>query len=140
MQLPIDVAQFNENIQGASGYEPVMDFDSGRQKMVGPEEDRKLAWAIKVVYEDESDPYGEQETIKVRFNANDDPKITFGPIMLGAVRAQTWQVATKGGQLKNGISFSCETFTQEPRPSTKRAATSAASAPPPPPAEAKASK
>lgn len=130
MQLPIDSDLFNTNTQGASGYEPVIDFETGRQKMVGPEGERRLAWAIKIVYEDETDPYGDSETLKVRYNSNEDPKITFGPIELGGVRAQTWEVATKGGQLKSGISFSCETFTQEGRPSSKRAASST----PPPPA------
>ena len=129
MQLPIDSDLFNHNTQGASGYEPVVDFETGRQKMVGPDDDRRLAWAIKIVYEDETDPYGESETLKVRYNSNEDPKVTFGPIELGGVRAQTWEVATKGGQLKSGISFSCETFTQDARPSSKRA-----SASPPPPA------
>ena len=134
MQIPIDNEQLNGNVQGASGYEPVMDFDTGKQKMVGPDGEKKLAWAIKIVYEDESDLYGDQETLKVRYNSNTDPLVVFGPIRLGGVRAQTWQVATKKGELKNGISFSCETFTQDPPPSAKRVP-----AEPPAPA-AKASK
>ena len=121
MQIPIDSELMSRNVKGASGYEPVMDFDSGKQKLVGSDDEKRLAWAIHIVYEDPTDAYGEPENLKFRFNSNSDPKIVFGPIELGGIKAQTWQVATKGGQLKNGISFSCDTFTQQPAPSTKRA-------------------
>ena len=121
MQIPIDGEQFNGNVNGATGYEPVIDFDTEKQKTVGKEGERKLSWAIKISYEDPDDLYGEEEVIKVRYNSNTDPQIVFGLIRLGGLKAQTWQVATKKGELKNGVSFSCETFTQEPAPSVKRA-------------------
>ncbi len=118
MRIPIDQERFNENVLGAIGYEPVADFDTGRQKMVG-KENPEPAWVIHVSYRDMTDVFGEPETVRIRF-VGPDPKVVFGPILLGGIECQDGQVATKGGQLKHWISYSCKTFTQAPAPSTTR--------------------
>jgi hypothetical protein len=128
--IPIDEAKFNANVEGGIKSEPVMDYDprdqsaSDRQKMVGPEGAKVPAWVIHVAYTDSLDPYGAPtETIKVRINSPSDPQVVFGPIMFGGVKCQEWEMNGK-----RGVAWSCESFTQEPKPSTQRAAAPAAEA------------
>ena len=123
MQIPIDSERFNANVLGAIRYEPVVDFQTGEQKATGQADKRQKAWVIYVSYLDADDPYsnGEPETVKVKFSSNTDPQIGYGPIQLGGVRCQDGTVAVKG-TMKHWISFSCESFTQEARPSSRRAA------------------
>lgn len=118
MRIPIDQERFNANVLGAIGYEAVSDFDTGRQKMVGKEEPQP-AWVIHVNYRDASDAFGEPETVRIRY-VGPDPKVFYGPIVLGGVECQDGQVATKGGVLKHWISYSCQSFTQAPPPSSRR--------------------
>ncbi len=132
MFIPVDEVKFNANVEGGIKSEPVMDFDpkdpsaSDRQKMVGPKEARVPAWVIHVAYTDSLDPFGAPtETLKVRINSHEDPGVSFGPIVLGAVRCQTWEMNGK-----NGVAWSCDTFTQEPKPSTQRAVPPAPAAAP----------
>ncbi len=119
--VPVDQAVFNANVEGAVKSEPVMDHDNPDvQKMVGPEDARVPAWVIHVAYSDALDPYGgDTETVKVRINSHKDPSVSFGPIVLGGVRCQEWVMVTPKGE-KRGLSWSCDSFTQEPKPSTTR--------------------
>lgn len=133
MFIPVDEAKFNANLEGGIKSEPVMDYDpkdpsaADRQKLVGPEGAKVPAWVIHVAYTDDLDPFGSPtETIKVRINSHSDPAVAFGPIVLGGIRCQEWEMNGK-----RGIAWSCESFTQEPRPSTQRTA-------PPEPAKATA--
>ena len=122
MFIPIDEAVFNANVEGGIKSEPVMDFDpkdpaaSERQKLVGKEGAKIPAWVIHVAYTDSLDPFGSPtETLKVRINSHMDPAVSFGPIMLGGVRCQEWEMNGK-----KGLAWACDTFTQEPKPSTQR--------------------
>lgn len=124
MFIPIDEAEFNANIEGAIKSLPVMDYDpkdpsaSDRQKMAGPAGKKLPAWVVEVMYSDPLDLFDAgSEKIEVRINSAEDPAVRFGPIMLGGVRCSTWEMNGKFG-----LTWSCATFTQEPKPSKGRAA------------------
>lgn len=123
MQIPIDTDRFNDNVLGAVRYEPENDFASGQQKM----KPGGRAWVIEVGYRDPDDAFGQSEVIKVKYTSPDDPKITFGEIRFGGVRCQSGKSNTKSGE-KLWISFSCDSFTQESRPSARRQAAEPAGA------------
>ena len=119
MQIPIDSERFNRNVLGAIRYEPVADFQTGEQKRT----QSGKSWVIYVNYLDADDPFGngEPETVKVKYSSDTDPQISYGPIEVGGVKCRDGTVAVKG-QMKHWISFSCESFTQEAKPSSRRAA------------------
>ena len=134
MYLPVNDDEFNDSILTALKVEPLMEFQEDEDAVPVQQRHRKTKlplWTVTASYEHEMD--FEPENFQVRVSADGDPGITAGPVRFGGLSFRTWNMNGK-----KGLSVSADSWTQEPKPSTKRA--TAPAKPPTPPDEASGSK
>ncbi|MGH1492077.1 MAG: hypothetical protein ACRBK7_22260 [Acidimicrobiales bacterium] len=118
MFLPVDPEEFNDSILTVLKYDGVMEFNDDEFAEPVQQLHRKSKlplWAVTVSYEHEAD--FEPENCQVRIASSADPGLTPGPVRFGGLAFRTWNMNGK-----KGLSISADTWTQEPNPSTKRAA------------------
>ncbi len=119
MFLPVSDSEFNDSILTVLKVEPLMEFQEDADKAPVQQLHRKSRlplWSVTASYEHEMD--FEPENFQVRIASGDDPGITPGPIRFGGLAFRTWNMNGK-----KGLSITADTWTQEPAPSAKRAAT-----------------
>ena len=130
MYLPVDPDEFNDSILTVLKCDPLMRYepeDEGAEPTQQLHRKTKLpVWTVTISYEHEQD--FEPENCQVRITADGDPGITPGPIRFGGLAFRTWNMNGK-----KGLSIGADTWTQEPRPSTRQARTTATPPTPPTP-------
>lgn len=133
MFLPIDADEFNDSILTVLKVEPkvkyIADAEEGAADVQEVQAKTKVPlWLVTASYEHAND--FEPENFQVRIAHEGEPGIVPGPIRFGGLSVRTWNMNSK-----KGWSISADTWTQEPRPSSKRPAKQ--DSPPPAPVAAK---
>ena len=125
---------FMNGLKSASFVEAVTVFDPKRPKDVEAPQDRNRdgvpLWSIHCTWIDETAPFVNQEPIKVKVASFERPVIPGGAsvVFFGGIHMNV-------NPRRNGgfsVSYSAESFTFDPAPSTKRAAKATAGQPPAP--------
>ena len=118
MFLPVDGDEFNDSILTVLKCEPLVEFNEDETAAPVQQTQRKTGlplWTVICSYEHEND--FEPENFQVRLAAVGDPGIVPGPIRFGGLAFRTWNMNGK-----KGLSIAADSWTQEPRPSSKRPA------------------
>ncbi len=117
MFLPVNDDEFNDSILTVLKCDPVTEFNPDEGAAPIQQRHRKSGlplWSVTISYEHEQD--FEPENCQVRIASAADPGLVPGPIRFGGLAFRTWNMNGK-----KGLSISADTWTQEARPSTKRA-------------------
>lgn len=118
MYLPMKDDEWNDSILTVLKCEPLMEYraedDPSPPKQQMHRKSGLPLWVVTLSYEHPQHDY-EPENCEVRIASAADPGISAGPIRFGGLAFRTWNMNGK-----KGLSISAESWTQEPRPSTKR--------------------
>ena len=117
MILPVANDDFNDSILTLVKVDPVMEFNPDDGAAPIQQRHRKSGlplWSVTVSYEHEQD--FEPENCQIRIASADDPGLVPGPIRFGGLTFRTWNMNGK-----RGLSIAADTWTQDARPSTRRA-------------------
>ena len=116
MYLPVKDDEVNDSILTVLKCDPLIEFNDDETAAPVQQTHRKSGlplWTVTVAYEHEND--FEPENCQVRIAADGDPGIVPGPIRFGGLAFRTWNMNGK-----KGLSIAADSWTQEPRPSSRR--------------------